>query len=95
MKRSWDIIKLILTIAESHTDKEIKKEEYLRRFMNREPGEDSDYEQLLTYNFKLLKEEGYISGGTHYELAIGRLSWKGHNLLDDIREATMYESARG
>ena len=94
MQRSWEIIEKILEVAESFSSKEICKKDYLLPFMGREVGADSDYEELLTYNIKLLAEEKYINANMNNEDSIGRLSWRGHNLLEDIRRNTFPLAAR-
>ncbi len=93
MKRSWPIIKIILTIAENSRKGEIAKEKYYFESFKRQLGADTEFEELLTYNINLLREEGFIMANSMSVDAIGRLNWKGHDLLDEIRGVTIFEAA--
>ena len=93
MRRSWEVIEDILKIAEKMEGHEISQEDYLPESLNRQLGEDREYEALLKYNLGLLKTEKYI-GPSNYAGGIGRLSWRGHNLLEDLRRETYPQAAR-
>ena len=88
MKRSWPNIKIILTIAENTKKGEIPKEKYYLESFKRKLGAEIEFEELLTYNINLLREEGFIIANSTSVDAIGRLTWKGHDLLDEIRGVT-------
>lgn len=94
MRRNWNIVEQILKVAATATGSvEIKKDEYLSKFMNRAIGEDPAFEVGLTHNINLLKEAGYIRANTTFSDAIGPLTWKGNNLLDEYEEKRIYDSA--
>ncbi len=94
MKRDWAVIELILAVAEGASGNEVLKEDYLYSFMNRRVGEDREFELLLSYNIRILREEKFLrltqTGGD----SIGRITWRGHNLLDDLRKKHVPLTAR-
>lgn len=94
MKRDWDVIGLILAVAENASGNEALKEDYLYPFMNRRIGEDKEFEESLSYNIRLLREEKFLRPAQIGVDSIGRITWRGHNLLDDLRRKSVPAAAR-
>lgn len=94
MKRDWDVIELILAVAENASGNEVLKEDYLYPFMSRRIGEDKEFEESLSYNIRLLREEKFLRAAQIGVDSIGRITWRGHNLLDDLRRVNVPVAAR-
>jgi hypothetical protein len=91
MKRDLDLIKQILLHFENKTD--WKHEENLEI-----DGFDKD---LVAYNIQLMYESGLINGeaitsktGRIYDVLPFRLTWKGHEFLDNIKDQSRWEKIK-
>lgn len=87
MKRSWDIIRMILERAEKHPLGATHDEfgVWYPETFERKVGEYPDFESLVRYNVRLLMEEKFVEAYIQPPQALGRLFWSGHNLLEELR----------
>ena len=90
MKRDMALVRSILLWIESdgHKDDDI-------------PNVEGFTEEVVTYNVRLLIDEGYIEGkhiqvasGDYYIAYIGALTWTGHDFLDAIRDDSVWEQVK-
>jgi len=92
MKRNWDTIRKILI-----------------RLEEKEPGEHSlrlsswpkDVQPEISYHVELLEEAGLIHGHMSKTMGLGpydfsatRLTWEGHELLDAIKNDTIWKKTK-
>lgn len=91
MKRDMELIRKILFKIEDEVNNvavhNIKIEEYSM--------------QQVAYHCALLREGGYIydyngyyGDGELYSFGVGRLTWKGHDFLDNIREDNVWNKTK-
>lgn len=90
MKRDMDLIRDILIKVEENDGK---------LFIKGNVGEE-EYERDC-YHVELLKEAGFLvanitktDGGIYYSVSISRLTWEGHNFLDNIRSDTVWKKVK-
>lgn len=90
MKRNNDLIKHILLAAED-ADWHVTFTE--SSVPDGFPG-DYPFDEIL-YHFLLLEERGLIKGSaSNASCTITRLTWEGHDFLDDARDATLWNTAK-
>jgi len=92
MKRNWDTIKEILTRLESLTT-----EDRTLRLANF-PSERSSE---ISYHVELLIEAGLINGemsktlgNKPHDFFVERLTWRGHEFLDSVRNDTVWQKTK-
>jgi Hypothetical protein (DUF2513) len=94
MQRDMDLTRHLLLQIESNASLDGT------RWVHFEPSElgmaDRTPEEI-GYHLNLLIEEGYVKGQTGFETipVISRLTWQGHELLDNIRDKGIWERAKG
>ncbi|GAB5533852.1 MAG: DUF2513 domain-containing protein [Rubricoccaceae bacterium] len=88
MKRDFDVIRdLLLEIEQKTTLNEVVDYYQL--------GEDDDATETQVYHAKLLLEAGYANGNDDGPGAmIFSLTWAGHDLLDTIRDDTVWRKTK-
>ena len=91
MTRNWDLIrKILVLLEESTTPKTVISDKDLTEYP----------EQDVAYNIRLLSEAGYIEAdisesNSRIHLALARrLTNTGHDLLDTIRDDTVWEKIK-
>lgn len=109
MKRDWDLLRKQLTDIEEERDPlsdfpdEPKYETQAWDEYEQQLKEYSAIENKLGGHLELLVENGYIDGlqvirsldgGLHFGVANPRLTMAGHDLLDTMRSATVWESIK-
>jgi len=93
VKRDWDVIRKILLRIEllPTSDSQVDSSEFEDRGIANE---------VAAYHMALLQEAGLIEGGGRkgggvpYRFAF-RLTWDGHELLDQIRRDTVWAAIKG
>ena len=90
MKRNWDLIRSILLKLESQA------EAIGSLYPNGITGFDSE---TVSYHFKLLQSAGLIEARDYYSpnelsLVAQSLTWQGHELLDKIRNDTVWNGLK-
>jgi Hypothetical protein (DUF2513) len=93
MKRDWDVIRKILIALESKTDRAPLR-----------PEDISDVDSnLAAYNMHLLMQSNFIEGSASQSIGMGyqqppivglSLTWRGHELLDSIRQDTTWNHVK-
>lgn len=90
MKRDMDLIRKIL----------LKIEESNGMFFVQGDPDNEDYERHC-YHIELLKEAGFLKanitkadGGIYYSCSVTRLTWEGHEFLDNIRDNKVWEEVK-
>lgn len=109
MKRDWDLLRNQLTDIEEEHDPladfpdEPKHETQTWEEYEQQLKEYRIIEKKLGGHLELLVENGYIDGlqvirtldgGLHFGVANPRLTMAGHDLLDTMRSATVWESIK-
>ena len=109
MKRDWDLLRKQLTDIEEEHDPladfpdEPKNETQTWEEYEQQLKEYRSIEKKLGGHLELLVENGYIDGlqvirtldgGLHFGVANPRLTMAGHDLLDTMRSATVWESIK-
>lgn len=90
MKRDWDVIrKVLLVIEESHSARVFFKD--LQSSINIE-------EKDLQHQIRLMEEAGlldHMTVGEWHNLDLGwRLTWEGYELIDKIRDDTVWKKTK-
>lgn len=90
MKRDWDVIrKVLLAVEESPRARVLFKD--LQNVVDSE-------EQDLQYQLRLMEEAGlldHMTVGEWHNLDLGwRLTWEGHELIDKIRNDTVWKDTK-
>lgn len=109
MKRDWDLLRKLLTDIEEEHDPladypvEPKWENQTEQEYEQQLSKYRIVTNKLGGHLELLVENGYIDGlnvirsldgGLHYGVANPRLTMAGHDLLDTMRSATVWESIK-
>lgn len=109
MKRDWDLIRKLLTDIEqdnvlfSEVPAEPKWEDQTESQYIKELDAFRAIERRIYGHFEMLVDNGYIdgldiirvnSGGFYYSLHHPRLTMAGHDLLDTMRSATIWETIK-
>ena len=83
MRRDMDVIREVLLEVESYSG---------NRFLMYDRSDD----EVKAYHAMLLKEEGYIkgSGALGGTVLAHRLTWEGHELLDNIRDDGVWSNVK-
>ena len=93
MQRDMEIIRTILLKVES--DPRYNGEMYR---VDAEEFGLPDQPDAFVYNATLIHEAGYIAGNckmaSHGTVAIGRLTWEGHEFLDTIRDPDVWRQTK-
>lgn len=88
MRRDWELVRRIMLRVEerNHEEREVTSADF-------KPTDEA----LAAYNMQLLVEAGLAEGGGRFDMVnappyayILRLTWPGHELLDDIRGETAW-----
>lgn len=92
MKREWDLIREILIEVE-----ELSSEERKRKSFSCNSQQKEDAATIKIEHIKLLRTSGFLSGeaktsisGT-WSLSNPELTWEGHELLEKMRSAPLWE----
>lgn len=92
MKRDWDVVRKILIKLEDISD----SASYL------EPDQVNGYdEQLVSYHMRILDEAGLIEAkcsrgmSTPLHCRAQRMTWNGHEFLDQIRQDNVWNKVKG
>lgn len=92
MRRNWDTIREILLKAEEIGT--IQETKTLKDFA-------PEHATEIAYHVELLIEAGLVQGQVQrnigpgpYDFWVERLTWSGHELLDSIRSATVWEKTK-
>jgi hypothetical protein len=92
MKRDWDVVRRIL----------LKLEELGNTASYLQPDGVNGYDHdLVSYHMQLLDEAGLIDAdcirgiGTPLTCLAKRLTWRGHEFLDQIRQDTVWNKVKG
>lgn len=90
MKRDNDLIKTILLFVEGSESKVFfSQDAFPEGFPDDVPFD------VVAYHSCLLLEHGLILGNlTNQSVTINRLTWAGHDFLDDARDATLWNTAK-
>jgi len=89
MKRDLDIIRTILLEIEARTGEEscLSYDSF--------PDEPEGETPERIYNVRLLVSSGYVEGKNHaFGADITSLTWEGHDLLDAIRDETVWTQTK-
>lgn len=90
MKRDNELIKQMLLRVEDSTGPVT----FLRDALPEDFPADVSFEMILNH-FWLLEEHGLVKGTpTNGSVIITRLTWAGHDFLDDARDATLWNTAK-
>jgi len=94
MKRDMDLIRDILIRIEDDPQMDGTREFYFNNAADMGFPNCSDDD--LAYNFSLLVDEGFIDGGrtAFYPLIARRLTWNGHEFLDNIKNANIWAKTK-
>jgi hypothetical protein len=94
MKRDWDVIRLVLLEIEPLPSR--NRSVYVGNYAT-----SPDEEILKLESIKLLLDAGFIEGLESNELGLGRiefqnlsLKWRGHELLDTLREKSTFDQMK-
>ena len=93
MKRDLDLVRKILLAVES--DPRYDGHHLLAPDISSEVGISERPIQEISYHLELLIKEGYLEGNTGpLRPTISKLTWKGHEFLDDIRDDGIWAKAK-
>jgi hypothetical protein len=94
VQRDLDLTREILLKVEAES--RLDGNHWLRYSSPEELGITGHSVEEVGYHLDLLIEEGFVKGRSGREVipALNKMTWKGHELLDDIRGTSIWESAK-
>jgi hypothetical protein len=84
MRRDWKLVLEILQAAENSPPNTSFSGYFEEDFINSDAA-SRERMSLLRSHFELLVENGFIEGTTDKDFKIAGLTWKGHDLIEDLR----------
>jgi len=97
MTRDMDLIRTLLLWADSEPKLDGTPGKFLIFENSAEVGAPGHSKEEVAYHLRLLVEAGFLLGKFHPTTGlpvISRMTWNGHEFLDDIKDAGVWESTK-
>ena len=93
MKRDMDLVRDLLSRIEDSN--EFNGSQFVRPSRPEDFGITKHSLEEVFYNLRMLIKEGFLEGTeTHNGPMVSKLTWKGHELLDDIRDPDIWDKTK-